>query len=431
MLPSGIGLGCAATCCLSDCHSHTPCVQVTIACLWAACFNKLLLPWSSRDWALEQISGALVSGSGVLRMTSALQFAAAAPASVPQPAGSGDSSNSSGTQPPRSQLAAALLDQEAVLQKCVVEPMVAVQTGEAACWMLLTAACSHQPVAFPCSCAPQQQEAADVCACTSFTNNVCVRAFACCRAALSLETHVFGQRSAPQTLPKALKTLVREMLLMADRLTAVQVAVAALPQASAGNNASDSAVVQDRLQQVATSDAERSLQFVIGVLMQPLHKSHVLQMELVAAVAAAVKEVLLEPSAEAKERLRHCLSQLEWERARGSSLVASLRKQLHHDVMKVHTGGADGAVWQQQSATPAEDAEQHLVCCVTAAMNNGDVLAVVGDGSGVSADAAAQHVSRWWWQHAGDFYCQCLAFQYAFDSAVAGFLAVAATALRL
>lgn len=144
MLPLGIGVGCAATCCLSDCHSHSPCVQVTIACLWAACFNKLLLPWSSRDWALEQISGALVSGSDVLRATSELQLAAAAPAAVPQPAGSGSSSS---TQPPRSQLAAALLAQEAVLQKLVVEPMVAVQTGEEACWALLTAACWYQPVA--------------------------------------------------------------------------------------------------------------------------------------------------------------------------------------------------------------------------------------------------------------------------------------------
>lgn len=242
---------------------------------------------------------------------------------------------------------------------------------------------------------------------------------------------MFGQRSAPRTLPKALKTLVREMLLMADRLTAVQVAVAALPQAPAGSNCSDSAVVQDRLQQVATSDAEQSLQFVIGVLMQPLHRSHILQLQLVAVVAAAVKEVLLEPSGEAQERLRHCLSQLEWERARGSSLVASLRKQLHHDVMHVHTGGADNVVRQQQSATPAEDAEQQLVCCVTAAMSNGGVLPVVGVGGDVSADAAAPHVSRWWWQHAGDFYCQCLAFQYAFDSAVAGFSTVAATALEL
>jgi hypothetical protein len=120
-----------------------PVPQVTVACLWAACFNKLLLPWSSREWAQEQISAALTAAAAVLDSTAQLQFkaadtsAAAVPASVKQSAGqpgksaavSSSSSSGSGSGGSSAKLASALLAQESALQSRLVEPVVAVQTG--------------------------------------------------------------------------------------------------------------------------------------------------------------------------------------------------------------------------------------------------------------------------------------------------------------
>jgi hypothetical protein len=95
--------------------------------VWAAVFNKLLLPWSSQDWALEQISAALLAASDVLNSTCGLQFqAAAAVTSTSSIHGGGD--KCSGLY--REQLGAALLDLESRLQQRLVEPVVSVQTGE-------------------------------------------------------------------------------------------------------------------------------------------------------------------------------------------------------------------------------------------------------------------------------------------------------------
>jgi hypothetical protein len=129
--------------------------QVTVACLWAAFFNKLLLPWSTRDWALEQLSTALTAAAQVLHTTSTLQFAATAATNTPTSSGndvnSSSSSSSSGGEDAvcgvkvdggrgveniRVVLAAALLQQESALQKQVVEPVVGVQTGETACMLM-------------------------------------------------------------------------------------------------------------------------------------------------------------------------------------------------------------------------------------------------------------------------------------------------------
>lgn len=92
---------------------------MTVACLWAALFNNLLLPWSSRDWALEQISGALTAAAHILDDTCQLQFKAAEAAVL-----TGSSGSSS-----KSDLPGALLQQEGALQKRLIEPVVAVQTG--------------------------------------------------------------------------------------------------------------------------------------------------------------------------------------------------------------------------------------------------------------------------------------------------------------
>jgi hypothetical protein len=86
---------------------------------------------------------------------------------------------------------------------------------------------------------------------------------------------------------------------------------------------------------------------------------------------------------------------------------------------------------QQQQQHKAE----LLVRSVSVAMSSDGVLPVIGGGGSNSSVAQASdvavHVSRWWWVHAGEHYCQLLAFQYAFDSVVVGVLAAAHTALQL
>jgi len=120
--------------------SILPLPQVTVACLWAALFNNLLLPWSSRDWALEQISGALTAAADILNNTCQLQFKAAEAAVAAVAGCSGCSC--------KADLAGALLQQEGALQKRLIEPVVAVQTGGwvgASMWQHTCSACR-------CSC---------------------------------------------------------------------------------------------------------------------------------------------------------------------------------------------------------------------------------------------------------------------------------------
>jgi hypothetical protein len=286
------------------------------------------------------------------------------------------------------------------------------------------------------------------------------------------------------------------MLLLADRITAVQVAVAALPSSTGSSSSSSGSAHRHRTaaegpavsptnqqQQQESSaagagaggtdggsdnEAQRSIQYIVTVLTRPLHQSHQQQLQLVTALAAAVKQVLLEPSATATAHLKDILWQLEAEQGRSSSLIVQLRKQLHHDVMHVHhpqhtaqhdtrPAHLDQLQQQQQGRRPLgqtkttsagvdgmtcayQQQQQHeadvLVRSLSVAMSSDGVLPVLGGGGSSSSSAAhpsdvAVHVSRWWWVHAGEHYCQLLAFQYAFDSVVVGVLAVAHTALQL
>lgn len=278
--------------------------------------------------------------------------------------------------------------------------------------------------------------------------------------------------AAPKTLPKPLKTLVREMLLLADRITAVQVSVAALPRTSlesyGGNSMGKRRSCYDPQQSLkppandvlprasslsfgqhaSVAEAEQSVRYVITVLMQPLHESHTRQLQLIDAVAQAAKQSLLGPCVEAQQQLQSLAHQLEWERARSNNLVASLRKQLHHDVIHVHEAAAgtplqpDGAeIIMHRDDSPLHQSSifhtqhaQTLVRCLSAAMGSDGALPVVDVGESehgvsicneiVGGPDVGVHVSRWWWVHAGEHYCQLLAFQYSFDAVVAGMLAV-------
>jgi hypothetical protein len=335
-------------------------------------------------------------------------------------------------------------------------------------------------------------------------------------AAITFETHVWHHLSAPKTVPKALKGLVREMLLLADRITAVQVAVAALPTPSSSSSSTSSSSSsstsrhrgdptpqetqhqqhqdpqqqqqQQQQQQLGSSGdnaVSASVSYVVTMLTQPLHEAHLQQLALVAAVAAAVAAALLEPCPAAASALQHLVGQLQASREHSSELIATLRKQLHHDVMYVRVDDQQQQVLpgsqqqqqqqQQQVVQPsvgpgpprASDAS-HLVRCLSVAMtsdgmlpvadpqavadphdvssssssssssrggggggNGGVAGGVLGGVGGVVGPDMAVHVSRWWWVHAGEHYCQLLAFQYAFDAAVAGFVGVAQTALEL
>lgn len=305
------------------------------------------------------------------------------------------------------------------------------------------------------------------------------------------------QRSAPRTVPRALKQLVRDMLQLADRITAVQVAVAALPDhtttAAAGggaggggrgphaahNGQGSSNNTAASTQQQQQQAVEQSIRYVITVLTQPLHECHQHQLQLVVSLAAAVKALLLSepPAADAADGFTHkahlqlLISQLEFEQERSSTLLARLRKQLHHDVIhsppvqlqqqqQQHPPQADSDPYsnsdnshQQQQPPqqpPTTELEQRLVRAVSTAMSSDGVLPVLhpdvragagvgagdvggaGDGSNNNRAAdLAVHVSRWWWVHAGEHYTQLLAFEYAFGASVAGVLAVARTALHV
>lgn len=290
-------------------------------------------------------------------------------------------------------------------------------------------------------------------------------------------------------MPKAVKTLVREMLQLADRITAVHVAVAALPQhtghtnttaanadsAQCGNSNGDSSsnsnsgcvsaaqpepavmalgfepassLSQQPDAQLSTMAAaeEQSVQYVITVLTQPLHESHQRLLKLVADVAAAVKQQLLQPSAAALQQLQQLVHLLEEERLLSVGLFARVRKQLHHDVMQRGDPPADDS-WSDHLHVADQGPQQHLQQLdpmdgppAGAVSQQQLSVAVASDGilpgpaSTASTDSSvdlAMHVSRWWWMHAGEHYCQLLAFQYAFDAVVAEVSAVANTAMSL
>jgi hypothetical protein len=119
-----------------------PHVQVTIACLWAALFNNLVLSWTTADWALEQMAAAVTAPPDVLAATCRLQFDAADAVTGGQGssdgtrgrAGISGSSSSGGSQrraAPRGavDVMLALQAQEGTLQRRLIEPAVGVQTA--------------------------------------------------------------------------------------------------------------------------------------------------------------------------------------------------------------------------------------------------------------------------------------------------------------
>jgi hypothetical protein len=331
-------------------------------------------------------------------------------------------------------------------------------------------------------------------------------------AAIALEVYLWRQRAAPKTLSKALPDAVRQLLHLADRITAVQVAVAGLDTAVAHAAAPDaaafsfigssntgclqptaaaagsspfaavaavpgrrsvqaasaspapapagddnhSAQAQQRAAEAA-ADARAALAHVAGVLAAPLHAAHAEQLALVAAVAGAVSEHLLQPSDEAQAALAALVPELEASRRASAAFVAELRRQVHADVMSACAEpGAD---------EPAGAADAHTVCSqphasasaspvVSAQLVRLGTLGVIAtqleeedpdavDGSragsgarGAAFDASAPigqqgDVRRWWWMLGGESYAQLLAFQWAWDAAMAEVAQVAAAVLAL
>lgn len=55
---------------------HRIAVQVTVACIWAALFNNLVLPWSSADWCRERLAHSYTAAAQLLADTCELQFEA-------------------------------------------------------------------------------------------------------------------------------------------------------------------------------------------------------------------------------------------------------------------------------------------------------------------------------------------------------------------
>jgi hypothetical protein len=257
--------------------------------------------------------------------------------------------------------------------------------------------------------------------------------------AVDVEVSVWHHHAPRGMAGRSVKLLLRGMLDLADRITALQATLAALPdtglQAAAGHSsgplaAAAAAAVDgirrnslDAQQQaedavlgdvvgtgrdqaagmqlstaVAAEAAGASLCCLAAALMGPLHESVAAQMALLQAAAAAVKELLLLPHSRGtqtqaaaaglehhpEQQLQQALQQLQQQRHSSRELLVQLRQAIHQDM-------------RQQPKQRTETG------------------AAAVDG---------------WWVHASAHYMQQLAFVYALDRAVLQMVAVAQAALQ-
>jgi hypothetical protein len=421
-----------------------PRLQVAVACLWAGAANRLLLPWSSGDWCRERLAGAYEAAGQLLVDSAELQLqayrhlaqTAAAVAEGTAPAGSAPVQQQRWQQQQPASHVVLHIDTQQQQPAAVQRQPAGVGADSQRQQDRIAAPATQQEV---------QQRLQQLR--TSLQSSV-VAPLVAVQKAVDAEVSVWHHHAPRGMAARSVKLLLRGMLDLADRITALQATLAALPDTSlshasatrsagSGSLTAAAAVAVAGIQQSSrpvqqqaahAMDAElagtdvhavlcdqravlnrgvgaaaegagaAALRYLAAALMGPLHESVAAQMVLLQAAAAAVKELLLLPHGRRtqtqaaavelehhpEQRLQQALHELQQQRHSSRELLVQLRQAIHQDM-------------RQQQKQRAETG------------------AAAVDG---------------WWVHASAHYMQQLAFTYALDKAVLQMAAVAQAALQ-
>eukprot|EP00879_Flechtneria_rotunda_P019797 GHRR01020809.1.p1 GENE.GHRR01020809.1~~GHRR01020809.1.p1 ORF type:complete len:676 (+),score=194.88 GHRR01020809.1:118-2145(+) len=332
--------------------------EVTIACLWAAVFNYLLMPWSTARWCVQNMAKCYVQVAALMQDACQLQFSAyqqlqdtlSQASSLPGNNSPRTTSSCSNGASQQVSVMVLKLDkqvavQRAALQGKVITPLVAVQN------------------------------------------------------ALHLETNLWGSHGIPALVVKQVKRFLRAMLELSDSLTALQVTIAALPElqltptdhhvdgqliAEGQHAKGDNAVVE--FEQSESHAVYDSLLYLNETFMQPLHEAHAVLLATVQETAVAVQQHLVQSKggvavlSSLHDKLHNC-----WHSS--TALFASRRHTIHHHIRLRHL----------DSLNPRTDQGSQ----------RNDKVVQSNDPSG-----------HMWWLYAGRHYQQQLAYQHAFDATI-------------
>jgi len=462
---------------------HTLLLQVTVACIIAALFNNLLLPWKTTDWALENIASAYTAAASLLQDASDLQFAVyrhileggspATPAALPATAASVSATGVYIKAGGQVEPAVRETDQEGLqpVQLCCSSAAGAATGGpggRAAAGIAAagrtddgnTAAQTtidkgHQSAEEILSVAvrmfQQQQQQQLLLGLPEALQSKLVSPLVAVQGCLMLEVQVWQQKVPKGLVPSALKLLLQSMLRLTDRLLALQIVVTDLPKlysemlqrqrqggqpppsqsgmAAAAAPSTNPLLLasQQQQQQHSAAGAGHQQHAFEGIwhltnhqLLLPLHLQQTVLLRALHPLATAVAAQLLQPSFLASKALSEHVQLVEGEWQRSRQLFLQLRQQLHDTVRQQAAASKHAAQQQHHHHKPGQ---HHLPAAMPEEVMASSWGAVF---EGVSM-AKEGHL----WVAAGKIYMQQLAFQFAFDSAISEYLHAAKVALQV
>ncbi|KAF6253680.1 hypothetical protein COO60DRAFT_397201 [Scenedesmus sp. NREL 46B-D3] len=440
-------------------------VEVVVACLWAGLSNRLLLPWSSGDWCRERLAGAYCAAGQLLGESAELQLQAYRHLQAAVAAGGGGEC-AAGTA---GDLATSQQQEE---QQRGGHVVLHVETKQPQQKKLADEAAAVQgPSQLPTPPASQQELQQQLAQLRARLQGRVVGPLVAVQQAVDAEVSVWHHHAPRGMAAKSVQALLRCMLDLADRLTALQATLAALPdtrlescniqtveeagRGSAGEHqalltAAAAAAVhgmkhrsrgvqqhavdaepsghgvlaapRDRraaLQGASGAAAEgghaASLRYLAAALMGPLHAAVAAQMSLLQAATATVHDLLLLPHGKRISTAAAAVGAAVCAESGASSSSSVLafadpEQQLHqvlHQLQQQRHSSRELLMQLRQAIHYDMRRQQQVSGKATAG------TAVVG-----------------WWVHAGGHYVQQLAFAYALDKAVVQMVAVAETALQ-
>ncbi|KAF6253678.1 hypothetical protein COO60DRAFT_397258 [Scenedesmus sp. NREL 46B-D3] len=413
-------------------------LQVVVACLWAGLSNRLLLPWSSGDWCRERLAGAYCAAGQLLGESAELQLQAYRHLQAAVAAGGGGEC-AAGTA---GDLATSQQQEE---QQRGGHVVLHVETKQPQQKKLADEAAAVQgPSQLPTPPASQQELQQQLAQLRARLQGRVVGPLVAVQQAVDAEVSVWHHHAPRGMAAKSVQALLRCMLDLADRLTALQATLAALPDTrlqGAGRGSVDGVVrgsgpltaaaaaavhgmkhrsrglqqhavdvepsghdvlaaphdQRAALQRASGAAAEggqaASLRYLAAALMGPLHAAVAAQMSLLHAATAVVRTCCCCHTA-----------------------TASALQQLQLPLDPMPAVALVHQPWLILSSSC-------IVCFISCSSSARQQQA----GAGGAAGAAAVDG---WWVHASIHYMQQLAFEYALDKAVMQMVAIAEAVLQ-
>lgn len=213
---------------------------------------------------------------------------------------------------------------------------------------------------------------------------------------LTLQVTIWKGWGPRRLVPRKVRKLMTAMLVLADRLTALQVVVSSLEHSDGDDEAADGQLATDTHRNKEDSAASRSLEFISDTIMRPVHKHHAQVLTLVRSTVSVLHQHVVQQGHQSERQLQQLQEEINQQWHNSRTVFAAQRHTLHravreHRAASLRAGELDVAL------------DQSVLLPATA-------------GGAVAEPSVHSSGGYMWWLHAAAHYQQQLAYQHAYDS---------------